>query len=418
MAMIYPSRSDYSKAVRNLEKTILCEHYQGGVPRKTGRRLAIYSGGYSVVFPIDFQVSHTAALRCWLRDIKSVKELYSRAGEFLKTNPIEYYVDFEYVDNGIKVNNQTYPLLYMEWINGLELDKYIDKNINNPDRIRRLSELFAEMVATLHTKEVSHGDLQDGNILVCNYNTSPELRLIDYDTLYVSTMEDLPRFKAGVSGYQHPLRADVSIEDAKFDYFSELVIYLSLLAYAEKPSLWIDGKGKREQQLVFSAADFLEPDKSLVFRELESLSSKVVKLSKRLKGYCKETDLNKLKPLEEVVSEIKKTYPAKVKKKAVSVSADDEKPAQVARKVPISPKSPPVQPPAPPQNHIYVPPSPTPAQKSTSIDCMSCKVQNPIDNIYCKNCLSHLHGSITCINCNTIIAKKSFFCNNCGWPQM
>ena len=95
------------------------------------------------------------------------------------------------------------------------------------------------MCIDLHKNNISHGDLQHGNILICeNRDGKPTLKLVDYDSLYVPTMGK--KFKDSITGlkdYQHPARQTaVHVSSHKTDYFSELVIYLSLIAIAENPA--------------------------------------------------------------------------------------------------------------------------------------------------------------------------------------
>ena len=94
----------------------------------------------------------------------------------------------------------------------------------------------------------------------------------------------------------------------KVDYFSELVIYLSLLSLAEKPDLWNQFGDRTERGLLFTAEDFKNPDQSDVFQELENLSPDVKQLAAKLKEFCKRS-VDQLEPLEAVLP---KTSPAQV----------------------------------------------------------------------------------------------------------
>ena len=84
----------------------------------------------------------------------------------------------------------------------------------------------------------------------------------------------------------------------KVDYFSELVIYLSLLSLAEKPALWRQFGGRTERALLFVAEDFRNPSQSNVFRELDSISPDVKLLASKLKECCAKPSIDQLEPLE------------------------------------------------------------------------------------------------------------------------
>ncbi len=54
----------------------------------------------------------------------------------------------------------------MEWIDGISFTTFLANNINNPAHIRDFAGKFLEMVKVLHQNNISHGDLQHGNIMV------------------------------------------------------------------------------------------------------------------------------------------------------------------------------------------------------------------------------------------------------------
>lgn len=297
--MLYPSRTEYNLAIKYLDRFVLAPHFQGGkAHRITGNRLRAYSGGYSRVYPIQVG-QKTIALRCWIADIGRAEERYRKIKTYLDANPLPYFVDFGYIERGIAVNGKIYPIIYMEWIDGLRLNKFLDQNINDSGVLLQTATEFQKMVEILHQKRISHGDLQEGNILIQRHGNSLALKLIDYDSLFVPSLQGWPEEIVGLPTYQHPKRAHSKQLSEKSDFFSELVIYLSLCAYAEEPSLW---KMEQEQKLLFSDEDFIHPEHSPIFKYLKSLSPKIQYLTAQLEEFCLQTDLNQLPPLEQVLA--------------------------------------------------------------------------------------------------------------------
>lgn len=296
---VYPSIGSYDFAVSNLNQFILAPQFTGGNPVLTRQKQILgYSGGYSVVYPITVN-GKKLALRCWIKDPGNVKERYARVKKHLQSYPTSYLVDFDYVDEGIAVDGNKYPISYMEWIEGKTFSLFIDENINNAGVMNTLADKFLVMVKELHSKNISHGDLQDGNIIVAQNSSAFDLKLVDYDCIYAPTLQNWNNQDdlQGVPDYQHPKRYKRSNEKA--DYFSELVIYLSLLAYAERPDLWKKGQEKR---LLFTTDDFRNPSGSITFRTLETLSPRVKNLADKLKEFCRQSDTNLLPPLESAIS--------------------------------------------------------------------------------------------------------------------
>ena len=310
--MPWPSLSDYTQAVGSYPHiSILDPKLKGGTPKRGKGIFSItsYAGGFSIVFPIEV-VSSTFALRCWIAGIGEAETRYKEISDYLKQCRLPYFVDFEYVPNGIMVNGDKYPVTRMEWAEGETLCDFIKHNLQDARCLKTAAVEFQKMVTALHAHQISHGDLQDGNILFKRSDTDVEIKLIDYDSVFVPALHGQPDNIVGVPAYQHPQRiAGGGGANEKVDYFSELVIYLSLLSLAEKPDLWSQFGAPTEKRLLFIAEDFKNPDQSDVFRELENLPPGVKQLNSKLKEFCAKPSIDQLEPLEAVLP---KTSPAQV----------------------------------------------------------------------------------------------------------
>ena len=75
--MPWPSRSDYTQAIRDYPHiSILDPKLKGGNPRRgSNNDLISYSGGFSIVFPIEVSLN-TYALRCWIAGIGEAETRY------------------------------------------------------------------------------------------------------------------------------------------------------------------------------------------------------------------------------------------------------------------------------------------------------------------------------------------------------
>ena len=308
--MPWPSLSDYTQAVGGFPHiSILDLTLKGGNPRRgSSNDLISYSGGFSIVFPIKV-LTNTYALRCWIRDIGDAETRYQKISDYLRQCGLSYFVDFEYVPEGILVNGIKYSITRMEWAEGETLCDFIKHNLQDARCLKSAAAEFQKMVEILHAHQISHGDLQDGNILLKRNGTDVKIKLIDYDSLFVPALRGQPDNIVGFQEYQHPQRMIGGGQASeKVDYFSELVIYLSLQSLAEKPDLWSQFGDRTEKGLLFIAEDFKHPDQSDVFRELENLSPDVKHLASKLKEFCKRS-IDRLEPLEAILP---KTSPAQV----------------------------------------------------------------------------------------------------------
>ena len=103
-------------------------------------------------------------------------------------------VPFDYVPEGILCRGSWYPILKMEWIDANGLIPFIEAHLWQPPILADLAGKFARMIDDLALFRIAHGDLQHGNLLV---TPAGELKLIDYDGMYVPRLDQLGASETG-----------------------------------------------------------------------------------------------------------------------------------------------------------------------------------------------------------------------------
>lgn len=262
---------------------------------KRGRLLS-YSGGFTVVMPCIVN-GEKWAFRCWHTPVDDSKKKYGLINDAIQHINLPYFCSFEYIENGLVVNGESLPITKMKWADGENLKKYISNNYLDSIKIKRLASSFRKMVSDLHTQGIAHGDLQHGNIIV---SKSGQLLLVDYDSMYVPSMRD--NFQDTIKGlidYQHPARNENKISSKKLDYFSELVIYTSLISIAQKPELAIEYDIENTEGLLFFSTDFDSFESSKIYSELSALkNSEIDNCLSIFMDYLSAKDINDLQPME------------------------------------------------------------------------------------------------------------------------
>jgi serine/threonine protein kinase len=292
-----PSCEDYEISI-NVPRLIKCPKLQNGHVEKNAVGTTInYVGGFCIVFPFYKSNGEKTAVRCWIASVENAQERTRRIAEELKKVNLPYFVNFEYEADGIATNSGVQPIVLMDWVNANSLKDYIQSHLSEPDTLRKLAESFMTMVSDLHKAGISHGDLQHGNILV---KDSGELILVDYDSMYVPSLRGFRDDIKGIAGYQHPARWSNHIASEKVDYFSELVIYTSIMALSYFPGLWDELRIIDTETLLFSADDINSKGTSGIFGRLDS-HSELRPLSDAIKKALKSNDLNDLLPLEDAI---------------------------------------------------------------------------------------------------------------------
>ena len=265
--MSWPTPQDFNEAVQNPRMAFTDPDLSSGQPELTPLGLPRpISGGFACVYKIQSGARLWAA-RCFLREVADQQRRYEAISKHLESARLGYAVPFSYLPTGIKVNGKSYPLLKMEWIQGESLSSFIGRSIGYPSTLLSLAKAWLQMVDDLQAANISHGDLQHGNILV----VGDGLRLIDYDGMFVPSLAGNTSRECGHRNYQHPARTEFDY-GLYLDNFSAWVIYLSLIALAEHPELWRNHRGG-DECLLFRKEDFLHPESSALLSELNRSSN-------------------------------------------------------------------------------------------------------------------------------------------------
>lgn len=298
-----PTLTSIRTSIENNQSLVIDSFARQGIFRRDKRgRLVAYTGGFSVVYPFEYN-NEVWAFRCWHADLGNLRGHFLTLSSALSKLNLPYFCSFTYVDEGIVVEGKKYPTTRMKWIDGKNLKKYICIHKNDKDKLKNLANNFVKMITTLHKYHISHGDLQHGNILV---DDNDNLFLIDYDSVYVPELQGEADIIKGLKGYQHPKRVDNLLANEKVDYFSELIIYLSILAIAEKSSFVEKYQVEDSEQLLFSFEDFKDLENSQVYADLKLLGGFFPILLKILLDYLDEDDICNLKPFTTLVDKYTK----------------------------------------------------------------------------------------------------------------
>ncbi len=312
-------------------------------------------GGFAVVYKFCTQSGKMRALRCFLVQVKPDTQFrYERIGAYFAAQIPDITAGFKYHNDGIAIKEnvqgqlreKTYPLVEMEWIEGVTLLDHVDEQCRKRDRTG-LADVVSQWLAILNTlrqAKIAHGDLAGANVMV---RPNGRLVLVDYDGVYIPDFAGRQPVVAGQADYQHPQMQQRPFNE-EADNFSALVIYTALLALQAQPELW-DRYILRKQQgrvldagLLFKQQDFLDPDRSPLISELEKMSDLQVSMATQaLKQACREAiaqvqfpfhiidpDFNKKQALAKLEGAIQRDVDEEIVAAWISSLLDNYAPAQ------------------------------------------------------------------------------------------
>lgn len=263
--MNYPLISEYIESVKLAEDNFEELNYLRPVLDAEGLPV-MSSGNFAVVFKMkDERDGKLYAVRCFHRDQEGRAESYRLIEEELKDVESPYLVSFRYMDKELFVDSsQTdeteFPILLMDWVEGITLDKYLRENLDDQYALEMLAYRFCQLAQWLIPQPFAHGDLKPDNILVREDGT---LVLVDYDGMYVPAMKGQKARELGSPDFRHPLRTEDDF-DEHIDDFPLVSILLSLKAISINPAL-LEGYGATDR-LLLSERDYRDIANSAVLK--------------------------------------------------------------------------------------------------------------------------------------------------------
>ena len=268
--MNYPLISEYIEAIKNAEDNFNELSHLRPVLNKDGSPI-MSSGNFAVVFKMkDESSGKLYAVKCFLREQEGRDIAYQQITdelEYVSSNylcSINYFQKELFVDSTVSSDTE-FPVLRMDWVEGVTLDKYVHQHISDKYALQLITYKFCQMAAWLMSQPFAHGDLKPDNILVTEDGA---LVLVDYDGMYVPAMQGQKARELGSPDYRHPLRTEDCFNE-HIDDFPLALIGMSLKAIALDTSL-LQNNAKSDS-LLFSESDFQNIGECLMMKSLCAL---------------------------------------------------------------------------------------------------------------------------------------------------
>jgi hypothetical protein len=257
--------TDYQEAVQAPSACFADPELKGGTPvlNKLGLPRPI-CGQFASVYELQ-NGSARWAVKCFLRNIPDLHSRYAKIAAHLEKCGLPYFVTFEYLQKGVRVQGKFFPIVKMEWVEGFTLNEYVEMTLSDRNALRDLEERWLTLLGDLRSVRVGHGDLQHGNVLV---DEDGNLRLIDYDGMWVPKLKGHKSNETGHPDFQSPLRTERDF-NGEIDQFAGDVIHVAIRALARDPKLW--QRYNNGDNLLFRRQDYLDPFESTLIADVKSM---------------------------------------------------------------------------------------------------------------------------------------------------
>ena len=306
--MSWPLSQDYNEAIQSPASSFSDPDLRRGEAAANALGLPMpYSGNFADVYQFRCPDGKSWAVKCFTREVPGLRERYPKIGEHLGQAKLPFMVDFSYLDQGIRVGGQWFPVLKMQWVEGFTLNQFvapIPRQAGHAGGACR--RCGASMGKYLRAAEVAHCDLQHGNVLL----------VPGADSALAEAQADRLRRHVGAGPGQGPVGrsrppvfpAPAAAARAELQHrrrsLPALVIATALRALkARGKALW--DKYDNGDNLLFKEPDLREPLKSHLFLDLTKTDDPAVRplvdhLIKALRGGLETTPL-----LEELMPDAK-----------------------------------------------------------------------------------------------------------------
>jgi WD40 repeat protein len=275
----WPTSQDYNEAVQDPSISFSDPGLQGGEVVCNAMGLPVpRSGNFADVYQFTAADGKMWALKCFTRKVPGLRERYAKIDEHLAKARLPFTVGFKFLQQGVKIRGEWYPLLKMEWVEGLTLNDFVSQNLGKPHHLHALMQMWAKLTGRLRDAGMAHADLQHGNVLLVPGATPQKLglKLIDYDGMWVPALAEHHSGEVGHPNFQHPMRLKEKLYTGEVDRFPHLVIAAGLrAALIGGQALW--DKFDNGDNLLFKETDFRDPGKAPVFKALWELNDPVLR---------------------------------------------------------------------------------------------------------------------------------------------
>lgn len=248
------------------------------------------SGSHAAIFKVGINNDHFA-LRVFFNPSREEERRSTLISQRLSQLDNKYLVKSVFYNNGSSFGSNQVAFSLMSWVGGARLDSFISEMIATVPKdqliivLRKIQNQIKGISEFLESNSIGHGDIQCGNIMAVGDCYNLQLKLIDYDAMFVPEFAGHNSSEPGVLDFQHPSRVKSDFSPT-MDRFSFWVMLTALEALIWDSSLWkstVHGGFNNDSNLLFTRKDFQNPQASRLFHVLlNSGNAELIAMARKL----------------------------------------------------------------------------------------------------------------------------------------
>lgn len=234
--MNYPLISEYIEAIRTAEYNFDKLNNLRPILDCDGNPI-MSSGNFAVVFKMT-DGKKNYAIKCFLKEQEGRKEAYNQICDYMSSIHTKHFVSMSYYEKELFVDttqteDNEFPVLLMDWVDGLGLEEYVSLNLGNREKLSDLYDNIEHMIEWLLPSHLAHGDLKPDNIIV---SADGDIVLIDYDGMFVPSMQGQYAREQGTPKFQYQGRTKSDFNEYIDDYAAIfLALIIKIISIDSKP---------------------------------------------------------------------------------------------------------------------------------------------------------------------------------------
>lgn len=233
-------------------------------------KLVCKEGKSSRIYQMRDKDSHKKfAVKCYHWSDAVLEARYQHLQEIREKNDISFLVPCTFHLQGSLIQGEKYPVLVMDWIEGVPFKEFLSRAAGVPRIVEKLGRLLARMEKKMYRAGITHCSLEPEHLMLGS-NASEErgvLVLLDYDNIWVPELAHQNILEPLDPLYHHPQRVKEGAFGPLADRFGFLLLFTTLAAIRALGPKYYKEKAT-EQGLIFTLKDLSAPEESLIFKEL------------------------------------------------------------------------------------------------------------------------------------------------------